>query len=136
MRKLFWSLWAIMALFWTGCSDETETINNLEQTIVHLIPEDKTNGRAVTAPQQVNGYHLRYVLEAYEEESNGALGAKVTRLCQTSPTFQLELAASKKYTLLAWADYVNSGVDNTNLNNVKDEFYTTTDLQNVSMKTD
>lgn len=136
MRKLFWSLWAIIALFWTGCSDETETINNLEQTIVHLIPEGKTNGRAVTAPQQVNGYHLRYVLEAYEEESNGALGAKVTRLCQTSPTFQLELAASKKYTLLAWADYVNSGVDNTNLNNVKDEFYTTTDLQNVSMKTD
>lgn len=135
MRKLVWSVLATMAIFLSGCTDETESMSSSEHTVVHLIPDVDVSTRGLTAPQQVNGYHLRYILEAYAQEAEGTLGAKLIRLCQTSSTFELELMPDKTYTFLAWADYVSSGMDNVKLNNVNDEFYTTADLQNVSMNT-
>ena len=128
MRKLVWSVLAAMAIFLSGCTDETESMSSSEHTVVHLIPDVDVSTRGLTAPQQVNGYHLRYILEAYAQEAEGTLGAKLIRLCQTSSTFELELMPDKTYTFLAWADYVSSGMDNVKLNNVNDEFYTTADL--------
>ena len=61
MRKLVWSVLAAMAIFLSGCTDETESMSSSEHTVVHLIPDVDVSTRGLTAPQQVNGYHLRYL---------------------------------------------------------------------------
>lgn len=135
MKELVWLMLATMTFLGFGCTDETDSVALSERTVVRLTPEVNVSTRNQAAPQQVNGYHLRYILEAYEQEAEGTLGAKQAHLCQTSSTFELDLMPGKNYIFLAWADYVSSGGDNANLNNVNDEFYITADLQNVSMNT-
>ena len=78
MRKLVWSVLAAMAIFLSGCTDETESMSSSEHTVVHLIPDVDVSTRGLTAPQQVNGYHLRYILEFYAQEAKeGTFVAKL-----------------------------------------------------------
>lgn len=39
MRKLVWSVLVAMAIFLSGCTDETESMSSSEHTVVHLIPD-------------------------------------------------------------------------------------------------
>lgn len=133
MRKLLSTLMAVMAFFLLGCTDETETMGASNRTIVRLTPEANVSTRA--AAPQIEGYHLRYILEAYEQQESGELGTKLGRYVQTTSNFELDLLPGKKYTLLAWADYVSSGQDNAGMNSTEDDFYNTADLKNVQMIT-
>lgn len=134
MRKLIWSLMTVLAFVFVSCTDETDSMGIANRTLVRLTPEGNVLTRATGAPQ-VDGYHLRYILEAYEQQVSGELGAKLGRFVQTTTDFELELAQEKTYVLLAWADYVSSGLDNANISSTEDEFYNTTDLKNVQMVT-
>ena len=62
MRKLVWSVLATMAIFLSGCTDETESMSSSEQTVVLLISDVDVSTRVLTAPQQVDGYLLRSLL--------------------------------------------------------------------------
>lgn len=133
MKKLLSYLMAAMAFIFVGCTDENEMMVTANRTMVRLTPESNASTRASAGAPQIDGYHLRYILEAYEQLDSGELSAKMGRYVQTTSNFELDLKPGKKYTLLAWADYVSSGQDNANMNSTEDEFYNTTDLKNVQM---
>lgn len=125
-----------------SCEDDksgiTPTVAENEIT-VSLIPEEKIEGslrkvndtfsgeRALTLPQ---GYHLRYIVEVYTENEDGTLFERVDRRIQTTTEFTLKLSDKKRYTLLAWADFISdSSTDNT-----ADGYYQTNILTNVQIK--
>ena len=86
---------------------------------------DAATTRGVSALPAVDGYHLRYVLGIYKQnEADGAL-TLIQRIPQTTPDFNLDLATDETFTLVAWADFVSSGTDNSTLTSVEDEFYNT-----------
>ena len=71
MKELVWLMLATMTFLGFGCTDETDSVALSERTVVRLTPEVNVSTRNQAAPQQVNGYHLRYILEAYEQEAEG-----------------------------------------------------------------
>lgn len=135
MREKLLSVIAIIFLLFTGCSDETEEYPaSSEDTVIWFTTEGNVNTRIGGTPQ-IDGYHLRYILEVYKQNEDGTSGELLERLCQAGTKFQLKLENDCEYILAAWADYVNSGADNTQLDNLEDEFYiTTAGLGNVSMR--
>ena len=131
--KIKFLLWYVFFSLWLmGCRDAESAIDYKQNVSVRLSMDAATT-RGVSALPAVDGYHLRYVLGIYKQnEADGAL-TLIQRIPQTTPDFNLDLATDETFTLVAWADFVSSGTDNSTLTSVEDEFYNTQSLQNVSI---
>lgn len=135
MKHLILFSIATLWMLASSCSDDSNLGLSQQgnKTIIHLSADD-TQTRSGSLPE-AEGYHLRYILEAYLQTTSGELAERVSRSVQTDPTFSLQLSDNEKYTLVAWADFASSGADNATLDSTDDEFYTTEPLTAVSMNT-
>jgi hypothetical protein len=131
--KIKFLLWYVFFSLWLmGCRDAESGIDYKQNVSVRL-SMDAAATRGVSALPAVDGYHLRYVLGIYKQnEADGTL-TLIQRIPQTTSDFNLDLATDETFTLVAWADFVSSGTDNSTLTSVEDEFYNTQSLQNVSI---
>lgn len=91
--------------------------------------------RAQTTLPEVEGHHLRYVLELYRQNADGSLGALAKHIAQVSPDFTVEVDRSERYTIVGWADFVPSGDNNAQASSTQDAYYNTQDLTKVSINT-
>lgn len=133
MKIKFFLWYVFFGLLLMGCRDAESAIDHKQNVKVHL-SMDVAVTRGTSVLPTAEGYHLRYVLGVYKQ-NNGTL-TLVQRMPQTTPDFNLQLAPDETFTLVAWADFVNSGVDNSALISVEDEFYDTQSLKNVTIVKD
>jgi hypothetical protein len=134
MKSKSLSMILLVLLMLSACEKKSE--NNLPisiKTVIHL--EIEVNESSANCVLQIPGYHLRYILEVYEQGNEGESRKLITRKKQVEADFELQLEQGKQYTLAAWADYVSSGAGDSTLESTEDEFYDTRiSLTNVTMK--
>ena len=133
MKIKFFLWYVFFGLLLMGCRDAESAIDHKQNVKVHL-SMDVAVTRGTSVLPTAEGYHLRYVLGVYKQ--NNVTLTLVQRMPQTTPDFNLQLAPDETFTLVAWADFVNSGVDNSALISVEDEFYDTQSLKNVTIVKD
>lgn len=126
---------SLMLVLFASCGhNDLEAGNNTLQnnTTINLDIEHRNNLK--TSSSTPEGYHFRYIVEIFEQQSDGTAGQRVERLTSVTPSLQTTaLKQNKKYLIAAWADYVSSsnGIDDTSNDAA---FYDASDLTNVQMK--
>ena len=133
MKKLFTFL--ALAIGLVSCQTEPEGFDvnvggEQDVNITVSLPEStraaSNQGFDFTNFVDNGQYDLRYILEiSYNDKVVRAVQTTET----TSATFPVRLAPNKVYTFTVWADLVKEGTDD-------DLFYNTTDLKNITLKTD
>ena len=164
MRKILSFL--ALALAFTACQNEpvevvgngglVEVVLNIdapEMNITRTLDGDSQSGRnsALGAIDFFNDadwakYDVRYILEVYDANDNGSgepiyLERLVNCLDKYEPTnFVLRLVPDRDYKFVVFADFVDQGnytkVEPADKLAIADKYYDTTDLRNITAKTD
>lgn len=164
MRKILSFL--ALALAFTACQNEpVETISNsgLVEVTLHVDAPEMEITRGLDGDTQVGRnsalgaidffndadwakYDVRYILEVYDENDNGTgepiyLERLVNCLDKYAPTnFTLRLVPERTYKFVLFADFVADGnhtkVEPADKLAIADWYYDTTDLRNITIKSD
>lgn len=132
INSLMIAIGLLMSLM--SCSQEDANTTNEGGAVKVILSTEQQLGVKSSTTPTISGYHLRYILEVFEQDASGIAGNSVERIASVVPEFDLtKLEQGKKYILAGWADFVDSS---TGITEVSDQaaFYNTSNLSNVQMQ--
>ncbi len=145
MGKIYWALVLVLMVLFGGCSSDVEEPFAEKERFVSLNVEMKDSQFTTRSTTGVEGHLLRCVLEIWDDELSVLYSREEVASGDNSALdFSFEADNSASYTLLLWADYIDSNyttssssLGGVNYDHLSDKYYTTTlGLQNISFLED
>ncbi len=125
---------ALAAIFsMTACQTEdpgTDVCGKMTSVSIGVNAEDMQQTKSLTSAEEIEGYHLRYILEVWTQGTNPECYTRSIEAADENQqaTFNLTLLAGRTFDFLLWADYVKDGLED----NVDLHYTTTNSLKRIT----